>query len=123
MFGRNGDSSVAIVAPSTPSDCFFMAIEAFRIALKYMVPVIYLSDGYLGNGSEPWRIPSLNDIPKLEWKYATKSDDFSPYLRDKKTLARPGPSPARKASSTASVASRSPAIRATSATILATTTA
>jgi 2-oxoglutarate ferredoxin oxidoreductase subunit alpha len=96
MFGRNGDSSVAIVAPSTPSDCFFMAIEAFRIALKYMVPVIYLSDGYLGNGSEPWRIPSLNDIPKLEWKYATKSDDFSPYLRDKKTLARPWAVPGQK---------------------------
>src|SRR5688572_4201986 len=67
MFGRNGDSSVAIVAPATPSECFFMAIEAFRIALKYMVPVIYMSDGYLGNGSEPWKIPSLDDIPRLEW--------------------------------------------------------
>ncbi|HEX6031331.1 MAG TPA: 2-oxoacid:acceptor oxidoreductase subunit alpha, partial [Tepidiformaceae bacterium] len=96
MFGRNGDSSVAIVAPATPSDCFFMAIEAWRIALKYMVPVIYMSDGYLGNGSEPWKIPSLDNIPKIEWKYAAKSDDFQPYLRDPETLARPWAVPGQK---------------------------
>jgi 2-oxoglutarate ferredoxin oxidoreductase subunit alpha len=89
MFGRNGDSPVAIVAPCTPSDCFFMAIEAFRIALKYMVPVIYLSDGYLGNGSEPWRIPAISELPKIEYHYAQKTDDFQPYLRDPVTLARP----------------------------------
>jgi 2-oxoglutarate ferredoxin oxidoreductase subunit alpha len=88
MFGRNGDSPVIIVAPSTPSDCFFMAIEAFRLALKYMVPVIYMSDGYLGNGSEPWRIPAMDELPKLEWSYAQKTDDFSPYLRNPETLAR-----------------------------------
>ncbi len=88
MFGRNGDSPVVIVAPATPSDCFYMAIEAFRLALKYMVPVVYLSDGYLGNGSEPWRIPSMDELPKIEWSYAEKTDDFQPYKRDPETLAR-----------------------------------
>jgi 2-oxoglutarate ferredoxin oxidoreductase subunit alpha len=96
MFGRNGDSYVAILAPSTPSDCFFMAIEAFRIALKYMVPVIFLSDGYVGNGSEPWRIPSVDSLPKIEWKYASENGDFSPYNRDPKTLARPWAVPGQK---------------------------
>ena len=96
MYGRNGDSSVVIIAPCTPSDCFIMAIEAFRIALKYMVPVIYLSDGYVGNGSEPWKIPSLADIPKLEWKYATNAEGFHPYLRDPETLARPWAVPGQK---------------------------
>jgi len=90
MFGRNGDSHVVILAPCTPSDCFAMAIEAFRLALKYMVPVIYLSDGYLGNGSEPWRIPDIADLPALEHRYATPSEgDFNPYQRDPVTLARP----------------------------------
>ncbi|MGK2966141.1 MAG: 2-oxoacid:acceptor oxidoreductase subunit alpha [Tepidiformaceae bacterium] len=89
MFGRNGDSQVAIVAPATPAECFTYAIEAFRIALKYMVPVIYLSDGYLGNGSEPWRIPDVSAIPKLEWSYAKDVDTFTPYRRDPVTLARP----------------------------------
>ncbi len=92
MFGRNGDSAVGIVAPATPSDCFTMAIEAFRLALKYMVPVIFLSDGYLGNGSEPWRIPALQDLPGVEYHYAAPADgsrDFNPYERDPATLARP----------------------------------
>ncbi|MCK9517682.1 MAG: 2-oxoacid:acceptor oxidoreductase subunit alpha [Dehalococcoidia bacterium] len=88
MYGRNGDSPVIIVAPATPSDCFFMAIEAFRLALKYMVPVIYLSDGYLGNGSEPWRIPSMDELPKIEWSYAEQTEDFQPYRRNPETLAR-----------------------------------
>jgi 2-oxoglutarate ferredoxin oxidoreductase subunit alpha len=90
MFGRNGDSAVAIVAPCTPADCFTMAIEAFRIALQYMVPVIYLSDGYLGNGSEPWRIPDMNSLPRIAWSYARPVDgDFNPYQRDPQTMARP----------------------------------
>ncbi len=90
MFGRNGDSSVCIIAPCTPSDCFSMAIEAFRIALKYMVPVIFLSDGYIGNGSEPWRIPSVDDLPRIEHSYAVKPEgEFNPYQRDTQTLARP----------------------------------
>ncbi len=99
MFGRNADSPVAIVAPSTPTDCFFMAIEAFRIALKYMVPVIYMSDGYLGNGSEPWRIPDVADLPKIEWKYATPhtgDGEFNPYERDPVTMARPWAVPGQK---------------------------
>jgi 2-oxoglutarate ferredoxin oxidoreductase subunit alpha len=96
MFGRNGDSSVAIIAPCTPSDCFFMAIEAFRIALKYMVPVIYLSDGYLGNGSEPWRIPLMSELPTIEYHYASDVAGFSPYKRDPKTLARPWAVPGQK---------------------------
>jgi 2-oxoglutarate ferredoxin oxidoreductase subunit alpha len=96
MFGRNGDSYVAIIAPSTPSDCFFMAIEAFRIALKYMVPVVFLSDGYIGNGSEPWRIPDVSSLPKIQWAYAREGSDFSPYKRDPKTLARPWAVPGQK---------------------------
>ena len=88
-YGRNGDSPVAIVAPSTPGDCFGMAIEAFRIALTYMVPVIILSDGYLANGSEPWRIPDLADIPPIERRYAAPGADAHAYQRDPETLARP----------------------------------
>jgi 2-oxoglutarate ferredoxin oxidoreductase subunit alpha len=96
MFGRNGDSPVVIVAPATPADCFYMAIEAFRIALKYMVPVIYLSDGYLGNGSEPWRIPAMSELPKVEYHYASTTEEFSPYRRDPETLARPWAVPGQK---------------------------
>jgi 2-oxoglutarate ferredoxin oxidoreductase subunit alpha len=96
MFGRNGDSYVAIIAPATPSDCFMMAIEAYRIALKYMVPVIFLSDGYVGNGSEPWKIPDVASLPKIQWAYAREGAEFSPYKRDPKTLARPWAVPGQK---------------------------
>jgi 2-oxoglutarate/2-oxoacid ferredoxin oxidoreductase subunit alpha len=96
MFGRNGDSPVVILAPCTPSDCFTMAIEAFRIALKYMVPVIYMSDGYLGNGSEPWRIPAMSEIPKVEYHYADPSVEYSPYKRNPETLARAWAVPGQK---------------------------
>jgi 2-oxoglutarate ferredoxin oxidoreductase subunit alpha len=89
MFGRNGESPVAIVAPATPSDCFFMAIEAFRIATTYMTPVIFLSDGYLANGSEPWRVPELAELPEFSVKFRTEAGDFLPYARDPETLARP----------------------------------
>jgi 2-oxoglutarate ferredoxin oxidoreductase subunit alpha len=89
MFGRNGESPVAIVAPATPSECFKMAIEAFRIATKYMTPCVFLSDGYLGSGSEPWRIPAFADLPKIDIKYATDPATFKPYVRDPETLARP----------------------------------
>ena len=65
LFGRNGESPVAVVAPSTPSDCFEIAFEAVRIAVKYRTPVIILSDGYLANGSEPWRIPEVAGLPRL----------------------------------------------------------
>lgn len=96
MFGRNGDSAVIIIAPCTPSDCFFMAIEAFRLALKYMVPVIYMSDGYLGNGSEPWRVPAMSELPRIDHHYANPDEEFSPYKRDPVTLARPWAVPGQK---------------------------
>ena len=89
MFGRNGECPVGIVAPQSPSDCFDMAIEAFRIALQYMVPVFLLSDGYLANGSEPWRVPALADLPKIDVQFHTDAANFEPYSRDPKTLARP----------------------------------
>ena len=96
MYGRNGDSPVVIIAPATPSECFFMAIESFRIALKYMVPVIFMSDGYIGNGSEPWRIPLMSELPKVEYHYAPLDGEFSPYKRDPETLARPWAVPGQK---------------------------
>ncbi|HEY8491983.1 MAG TPA: 2-oxoacid:acceptor oxidoreductase subunit alpha [Dehalococcoidia bacterium] len=89
MFGRNGEAPVAIVAPATPGDCFHMAIEAFRIALKYMTPVVFLSDAYLANGSEPWLIPSLDDLPPIQVTFATDPETFQPYQRDPETLSRP----------------------------------
>ncbi|HZS47885.1 MAG TPA: 2-oxoacid:acceptor oxidoreductase subunit alpha [Blastocatellia bacterium] len=89
MFGRNSDCPVAIVAPATPADCFFMAVEAFRIATKHMLPVIYLSDGYLANGAEPWKLPKLEDLPKFEVKFASDPNGFYPYKRDPETLSRP----------------------------------
>lgn len=89
MFGRNGESPVAVLAPSTPSDCFTMAIEAARIATTYRVPVFLLSDGYIANGSEPWMIPDVSTLPDLRVEFAKTQKDFLPYLRDPKTLARP----------------------------------
>ncbi len=89
MFGRNGDSPVAVVAPSTPSNCFDYVIEAVRIALKYMCPVFFLSDGYLANGSEPWKLPEISKLPKIQVTHPQTSDEaFLPYVRDEKTLAR-----------------------------------
>jgi 2-oxoglutarate/2-oxoacid ferredoxin oxidoreductase subunit alpha len=89
MFGRNGECPVAIVAPATPAECFDMAIEAFRIALRHMVPTIFLSDGYLGTSSEPWRLPSVADLPTMRVDFATDPKSFHPYSRDPETLARP----------------------------------
>jgi 2-oxoglutarate ferredoxin oxidoreductase subunit alpha len=89
MFGRNSECPVGIVAPATPADCFEMAIEAVRLATRYMSPVFYLSDGYLGNGSEPWLIPSLDSLPEMKVTFRTESEGFYPYLRDERTLARP----------------------------------
>jgi len=89
MFGRNGECPVAIVAPATPAECFDMAIEAFRIALRHMVPTIFLSDGYLGTSSEPWRLPSVADLPTMRIDFATDPSTFHPYSRDPETLARP----------------------------------
>jgi 2-oxoglutarate ferredoxin oxidoreductase subunit alpha len=89
VWGRNGECPALVVAPATPGDCFHMAIEAVRLAFKYMVPVFYLSDGYLANGAEPWAIPEISELPKIEVKFATDPATFMPYSRDPETLARP----------------------------------
>ena len=90
MFGRNSDSPLPIVAPATPGECFDLAIEACRIALKYMTPVVYLSDAFLATGSEPWRVPQVDDLPSIAVSNAVRGDGpFQPYLRDPETLARP----------------------------------
>ncbi len=97
MYGRNGEAPVPIIAPRSPADCFDSAIEAVRIATKYRTPVLLLSDGYLANGSEPWLIPSVENLPDLRVEFATEPNheradgtaDFWPYRRDPKTLARP----------------------------------
>lgn len=88
MYGRNGECPVAIVAPSTPGDCFHIAIEATRIATKYMTPVMILSDGYLANGAEAWRLPRISDLPRIDVKFRTDPSGYKPYLRDE-NLARP----------------------------------
>ncbi|CAN5559441.1 2-oxoacid:acceptor oxidoreductase subunit alpha [soil metagenome] len=90
MFGRNGDSPMPVVAPATPGECFDYAIEAARLALKYMTPVVYLSDAFLATGSEPWRIPFVADLPSIAVADAVRGDGpFHPYARDPETLARP----------------------------------
>jgi len=89
LFGRNSEAPIPILAAATPGDCFWVAVEASRIALKYMVPVIILSDGYLANGAEPWRIPSVEEIPGIPVQYAKNPEGFLPYKRNPETLSRP----------------------------------
>ena len=97
LYGRHGEAPLPIVAAYSPSQCFFAAIEAVRIALKYRTPVILLSDGYLANGSEPWRLPDLDELPDISVDFTTQFNDsdedgnpvFQPYKRDPGTLARP----------------------------------
>ena len=93
LYGRNGESPVPVVAPATPSECFAMAIEAARIALAYRTPVMLLSDAYLANGSEPWRIPTREELPDISVPFATEPNGdggrFLPFARDPETLARP----------------------------------
>jgi 2-oxoglutarate ferredoxin oxidoreductase subunit alpha len=89
LYGRHGEASVPVVAPATPADCFYMVFEAARLAVKYMTPVLFLSDGYLANGSEPWRIPSSSELADIPVKFRTEAEGFFPYLRDEDTLARP----------------------------------
>jgi 2-oxoglutarate ferredoxin oxidoreductase subunit alpha len=88
VYGRNGEAPVVVLAAQSPNDCFNMAIEASRIATKYMTPVILLSDGYLANGSEPWKVPHANELPDIKVKFYNNKTDFHPYSRDE-NLARP----------------------------------
>jgi 2-oxoglutarate ferredoxin oxidoreductase subunit alpha len=98
LYGRNGESPLVVLAPATPGDCFSTAIEATRLAVKYRTPVVILSDGYLANGSEPWQVPGLAELPDLRAEYSFapgRTDEaggepaFQPFLRDPQTLARP----------------------------------
>lgn len=104
MFGRNGESPVPVLAAKSPADCFNTALEACRIAVTYRTPVIMLSDGYLGNGAEPWKVPDLAEIPRIDPHFATEPNitgadgrpGFMPYQRDPETLARPWARPGTK---------------------------
>ena len=89
IFGRNSESPLPVIAASTPADCFAMAYEAARIAIKYMTPVILLTDGYLANGAEPWSIPRFEELPPIPVSFRTEPEGFFPYARDPVTLARP----------------------------------
>jgi len=89
VWGRNGECPAIVIAPATPADCFDIAIEAVRLAFKYMVPVFYLSDGYLANGAEPWAVPEIDKLPKIDVRFVTDPTNFMPYARDEVTLARP----------------------------------
>src|SRR5204863_518422 len=95
LFGRNSEAPVPVLAASTPGDCFWVALEASRIAVKYMVPVIILSDGYLANGAEPWKIPTVEELPSFPVRHRTDPSGFHPYQRDAATLARPWVVPAK----------------------------
>ncbi len=93
LYGRNGESPIPILAPATPADCFIIAIEAFRFAVRTTSPVFILSDGYLASSAEPWLLPNPDDIPPIEVKHPSAADNggdsFKPYLRDPETLGRP----------------------------------
>jgi 2-oxoglutarate ferredoxin oxidoreductase subunit alpha len=89
VYGRNSEAPIPVIASTTPADCFYAAFEASRIAIKYMTPVIFLSDGYLANGAEPWLIPDVKSLPDIGRKFRTEAEGFFPYLRDEKTLSRP----------------------------------
>jgi 2-oxoglutarate/2-oxoacid ferredoxin oxidoreductase subunit alpha len=89
MFGRNSESPIPVIAASSPKDCFDIALEATRIATRYMTPVVVLSDGYIANGSEPWKLPQVEDLPDLRVEFHTDAEGFRPYARNPETLARP----------------------------------
>ncbi len=89
LYGRNSDSPIPVLAPATPGDCFHVMLEAFTIAVRHMTPVVVLSDGYLANSSEPWKIPDVASLPRAEVAFRTEADGFAPYARDPETLARP----------------------------------
>ncbi|MAW61331.1 MAG: 2-oxoglutarate ferredoxin oxidoreductase subunit alpha [Planctomycetes bacterium] len=89
IYGRNGEAPIPVIAPQSSADCFWAAIEAVKMALTYMTPVLLLSDGYLGNGAEPFRIPETSELPEIPVRHATDVENFQPYARDPETLARP----------------------------------
>ncbi|MGH7962004.1 MAG: 2-oxoacid:acceptor oxidoreductase subunit alpha [Candidatus Binatia bacterium] len=89
LYGRHGEAPLPVLSASTPADCFYAAFEAVRIAVKYMTPVILLTDGYLANASEPWSLPSVDELPEFKVEFRTDPQGFFPYLRDEATLARP----------------------------------
>jgi 2-oxoglutarate ferredoxin oxidoreductase subunit alpha len=89
LYGRHGEAPLPVIAAATPADCFYAAFEAVRIAVKYMTPVILMTDGYLANASEPWLLPSIADLPEIQVAFRTDPQGFFPYLRDETTLARP----------------------------------
>ena len=92
LYGRNGEAPMPVIAAATPGDCFYAAYEACQIAVKYMTPVMLLTDGYLANGSEPWKIPKVKELSSFKINFANEPNsdgEFLPYLRDEKTLARP----------------------------------
>jgi 2-oxoglutarate ferredoxin oxidoreductase subunit alpha len=88
LYGRSSDSPIPVLAAATPGDCFYVVLEAFRLAVKYMTPVVVLSDGYLANSAEPWRIPDVDALPRNPVSFRTDPEGFAPYLRDPDTLAR-----------------------------------
>jgi 2-oxoglutarate/2-oxoacid ferredoxin oxidoreductase subunit alpha len=96
MYGRHGESPIPIIAASTPADCFECAYEAVRIAVKYMTPVILLTDGQLANGAEPWLLPDADKLPEIKVEFATNPEGFMPYTRDAETLSRPWAVPGTK---------------------------
>ncbi|MBI3301065.1 MAG: 2-oxoacid:acceptor oxidoreductase subunit alpha [Deltaproteobacteria bacterium] len=89
LYGRHGEAPLPVISASSPADCFYAAFEAVRIAVKYMTPVILLTDGYLANASEPWLLPTMADLPDFKVEFRTDPQGFFPYLRDESTLARP----------------------------------
>lgn len=88
LYGRNGESPVPVLAAQSPSDCFRTVLEAARIAIRYMTPVVVLSDGYIANGQEPWKIPDASELERIQVSFRTEPEGFQPYARDPETLAR-----------------------------------
>jgi 2-oxoglutarate ferredoxin oxidoreductase subunit alpha len=89
LHGRNSEAPLPVLAAQSPADCFAVALEASRLAVKYMVPVLVLTDGYLANGSEPWRVPTVDELPRFDVQFRTDPAGFLPYARHPETLARP----------------------------------
>ena len=89
LYGRHGESPIPVLAAQSPSDCFYAGIEAVRMAVKYRMPIMLLTDGYIANGSEPWRLPEMEELKPIDCNFATNPDGFLPYNRDEQTLARP----------------------------------